>query len=127
MAHPPKDNRPQLPAPRANPLAPRKFNYRPSRPPEVVKLTEDHAQEVRSTLRGQDDINVDPNAPKDKKSDLPKVGPPRQMMKGLPLDPHAAAATRVPYPRLWNTQRGRYSQFRAGKGVFALIRSRPTF
>jgi hypothetical protein len=53
----------------------------------------------------------------------------KSWLKGRPGEPVANAAAVIKFPRMWSTQRGRYSRFKVpgGKGVYGLLRARPSY
>lgn len=88
-----------------------------------------HAKEVRERTAGRDKVEERDTNPERRPApfDRQELFVVRSWFKNRPLEPMPAAAALVPYPRMWTTKRGRYCQFRAGRGVFALVRARPTF
>lgn len=95
--------------------------------------TEEHAKEVRALMSGQDFVQLG-----DRQADLAAKPPPafdredlkvvRSWLADRPLEPRREATTMIPYPRMWNTKRGRYCKFQApGAGVYGILRARPSF
>lgn len=89
-----------------------------------------HAKEIRDLASGQDFVestarNMEKRPAPFDRQELQVV---RSWVRGRPLETAAPASTMVPYPRQWNTKRGRYSKFRiGGSGGYGLIRARPTY
>ncbi len=91
--------------------------------------TEAHARETREVARGRDIVDG-PTAGEKRPApfDRREMMVVRSWLERRPLEPTAAAAALVQYPRLWTSKRGRYCKFRApGAGVYGLLRARPTF
>ncbi|MEM6732364.1 MAG: hypothetical protein AAF658_12465 [Myxococcota bacterium] len=94
--------------------------------------TEAHAKEVKALMRGQDIVEGATQADLVEQTpaafDGSKMKVVRSWMNSRPLEPVKQATTMVPYPRSWNTKRGRYCKFKApGAGVYGILRARPTF
>lgn len=94
--------------------------------------TEEHAKEVKAVMGGQDIVESAASGTEVEKrpaafeSDQMKVV--RSWLDSRPLEPKTAATAMVPYPRNWNSKRGRYCKFKApGAGVYGILRARPTF
>ncbi|MEM6532846.1 MAG: hypothetical protein AAF654_09480 [Myxococcota bacterium] len=92
-----------------------------------------HAAEVKDVMRGKDVVEsiVIAGEPVERAPaafDGAKMNIVRSWLDSRPLEPKANATTRIPYPRNWNTKRGRYCKFKApGAGVYGILRARPTF
>ncbi len=93
--------------------------------------TEEHAREVKAVMRGQDIVESGASAIDEKPPaafDGSQMQVVRSWMDSRPLEPKTAATAMVPYPRNWNSKRGRYCKFKApGAGVYGILRARPTF
>ncbi|MEO1482881.1 MAG: hypothetical protein AAFU77_12305 [Myxococcota bacterium] len=94
---------------------------------------EAHAAEVKEVMRGKDVVEsaVGAGTPVERAPaafDGAKMNVVRSWLDSRPLEPKVSATTRIPYPRNWNTRRGRYCKFKApGAGVYGILRARPTF
>ena len=105
-------------------------------PPPGHPETEAHAKEVKAIGQGKNILEkaqgAQDKAPQFNSKNMLLV---RTWLQNRPLEcggepgaPGRPAAALVVYPRLWSTIRGRYTKFKAtGAGVYAIVRSRPTF
>jgi len=128
---PPKGPRPPRPKGRGRPGKKKKKvkNFGGYKVQEANEF-ETHAKEIKALTKGKDYVDLSGQrheqrpAPFDRKQ-LQVV---RSWLKSRPLEPMSPASALVPYPRMWNTKRGRYTRFKIpGAGTYGILRSRPSF
>src|SRR5688572_19476626 len=85
-----------------------------------------HAGEIKDLVAGKDFVEGQHTkretrpAPFDRR-ELEVV---RSWVQSRPLEPNKPASALISYPRMWTTNRGRYTKFRLpGAGVYGLVRS----
>ncbi|MEL6340947.1 MAG: hypothetical protein AAFP04_03655 [Myxococcota bacterium] len=92
--------------------------------------TTKHAREVRALMSGADHVENDSGSREQTPAAFRRTKrcAVRSWQENRPLEPSHTATAKVPYPRMWNTRRGRYCKFKApGAGVYGILRARPSF